>query len=158
MPTARPLEFPPAYGIKPGEVLSWEEVRTRLEEAPTYWLVTVRRDGRPHAVPLDGIWLDDVWWYGGAPETVHMRTVAFNPHAVMHLPDPRTVAIVEGVVRRIATSAELAERLAEASDRKYGYGQAADAYAQAYGLHPSVVLAWSEVMRNPTRFEFEATV
>jgi hypothetical protein len=22
-------------------------------------------------VPLDGIWLDDVWWYGDAPETAH---------------------------------------------------------------------------------------
>jgi hypothetical protein len=157
MPTARPLRFPPAYGVKPGEVLAWEEVRTQLEEAPAYWLATVRRDGRPHTVPLDGVWLDDVWWYGGAPETVHMRAVATDPRVVMHLADPHSAVIVEGIVRRVATSVELAERLATASNQKYGYGQPTSAYAEVNGLHPLVVLAWSNVMQKPTRFEFETT-
>jgi hypothetical protein len=84
-----------------------------------------------------------------------MRAVAAQPLAVMHLPDPGSVVIVEGAVRQVETSADLAERLAVASDQKYGYGQQASAYAQAHGLYPSVVIAWSDVMQNATRFEFE---
>ena len=29
----------------------WPEARRRLAEADTYWLATVRPDGRPHVVP-----------------------------------------------------------------------------------------------------------
>jgi hypothetical protein len=32
-------------------------------------------------VPLDGIWVDDVWWYGGAPQTVHIRNAVARPQA-----------------------------------------------------------------------------
>ena len=73
MPTATTLRFPPGYGTA-RRTMSWGEVRARLEAAPAYWLSTARPDGRPHVVPLDGIWLDDVWWYGGSPDTVHIRT------------------------------------------------------------------------------------
>jgi Pyridoxamine 5'-phosphate oxidase len=154
MPTARPIEFPAAYGVKPGKMLDWEEVRTRLVDAPTYWLSTVRRDGRPHTVPLDGLWVDDVWWYGGDDETVHMRTVVENPNVVMHIPDPSDVVIVEGAVRTTETSEELAQRLADAADAKYGYGQEAEAYARPLGLHPTRVLAWS-MLQKATRFDFD---
>ncbi len=93
MPTASSLRFPPGYGTAT-TTLPWPEVRARLESAPAYWLSTARRDGRPHVVPVDGIWVDDVWWYGGAPDTVHIRTVESNPQAVMHLPDPMQAVIV----------------------------------------------------------------
>lgn len=156
-PVATALEFPPDYGAKPDFPLDWSDVRARLEQAPAYWLATTRADGRPHTVPVDGIWVDDVWWYGGAAQAVHVRTVTNNPQAVMHLPDTAAVVIVEGVVRRVATSPELAQRLAEVSNEKYGYGQSADAYRDSLGLHPRRVLAWGagpSPFANATRFTF----
>jgi hypothetical protein len=36
---------------------TWPEARRRLEEADTYWLATVRADGRPHVVPVLAVWL-----------------------------------------------------------------------------------------------------
>src|SRR5690606_41001819 len=33
---------------------TWEQARARWAEVNTYWLSTVRPDGRPHAVPLLG--------------------------------------------------------------------------------------------------------
>lgn len=156
-PVATALEFPPDYGVKPDSPLDWSGIRARLEQAPAYWLATTRADGRPHTVPLDGIWVDDVWWYGGAAQAVHVRTVAHNPGVVMHLPDTASVVIVEGVVRRVTVSPERAERLAKVSNDKYGYGQTADAYRDSLGLHPDRVLAWElepSPFANATRFTF----
>jgi hypothetical protein len=41
--------------------LSWESVRAQLAEAKQYWLATNHGGGSPHVVPLDGLWVDDVW-------------------------------------------------------------------------------------------------
>lgn len=156
MPTATTLRFPPGYGTA-RRTMSWGEVRARLEAAPAYWLSTARPDGRPHVVPLDGIWLDDVWWYGGSPDTVHIRTVEANPHAVMHLPDPVQAVIVEGVVRRTSPPEDMARRMAGVANEKYAhYGLRNDAstYASALGLFPTRVLAWSTFPADATRFEF----
>jgi len=156
MPTATKLEFPSGYGTAQ-RTLAWEEVLARLEEAPAYWLSLARPDGRPHVVPLDGIWVDDAWWYGGAPGTVHIRTVEANPQAVMHLPDPMRAVIVEGEVRRASPAPELAQRLADASNEKYahyGLKNVASTYASALGLFPRRVLAWSAFPSDATRFDF----
>ena len=117
-PKARRLELPAGYG-RARKTLAWEEVRTRLQEAKAYWVATVRADGRPHVVPVDGVWVDDVWYYGGAPETVHQRNLEANANVVMHLQDPYQAVIVEGTARREQTTPELAQRIADASYTKY---------------------------------------
>jgi Pyridoxamine 5'-phosphate oxidase len=61
-----------------------------------YWLATTRPDGRPHVVPLDGLWLDDAWFFGGSAETVKYRNLKANPRAVVHLDDSERAVIVEG--------------------------------------------------------------
>ena len=67
MPIADKLVLPQGYG-QTTESLAWEDVRTQLEQAKQYWLATNRGDGSPHVVPVDGLWVDDVWYYGGSPE------------------------------------------------------------------------------------------
>jgi nitroimidazol reductase NimA-like FMN-containing flavoprotein (pyridoxamine 5'-phosphate oxidase superfamily) len=157
-PTAHKLALPEGYG-RTTETLDWAIVRTRLEEAKTYWLATSRPDGRPHVVPVDGIWLDDSWFYGGSPETAHRRIARANPHAVMHLPEPFEAVMVEGDVRPAQPPPELAERLAEATNTKYadyGYRTTAGDFADAQVLVPRRVIAWSSFPRDATRFLFDA--
>ena len=36
----------------------------RLRAAMSYWIATTRPDGRPHAAPVWGVWLDDALWFG----------------------------------------------------------------------------------------------
>src|ERR671932_1075929 len=44
----------------------------RLAEATTYWLGTVRPDGRPHVVPVLSVWLDGALYFcAGATTTRH---------------------------------------------------------------------------------------
>ncbi|MEI6136703.1 MAG: pyridoxamine 5'-phosphate oxidase family protein [Chloroflexota bacterium] len=36
-----------------------ERALARLRTAMNYWIATTRPDGRPHAAPVWGVWLDD---------------------------------------------------------------------------------------------------
>jgi hypothetical protein len=153
-PGAEHLALPAEYG-SPSRLLTWEAVRTRLEEAPHYWLATVRPDGRPHTVPLDGLWVDDGWWFGGSPEAVKHGNLLANPQASLHLEDAGAAVIVEGRCEWAAPDAGAAERLAKASKAKYGYGPPPSAYrAGVWRLHPTRILAWTEFPGDATRFRF----
>jgi nitroimidazol reductase NimA-like FMN-containing flavoprotein (pyridoxamine 5'-phosphate oxidase superfamily) len=130
-------------------------VRERLESAKRYWLATVRPDGRPHVVPLDGNWLDDRWYFGGSPETVKHRNLTANPRAVLHLEDGLSATIVEGRCEVIQPDDEFANRLSELSKEKYGFGPPPSVYMTGvWELTPVRVLAWVEFPRDATRFVF----
>ena len=154
-PRAELLEFPAAYG-KATTKLDWASVETRIEQAERYWLASTRSDGRPHVIPIDGIWLDGRWFFGGAAETVHQRIVGENPNVVMHLEDAMKAVIVEGAAERIIPTPEVAKRLAEATRTKYGYPTSPDDYAGgAWSLEPKRVFAWTSFPTDCTRFVFE---
>jgi hypothetical protein len=154
-PVAELLDLPPEYGT-PETPLAWADVRTRLTGAAHYWLATARADGRPHVVPLDGIWLDDEWFFGGSAQAVKHRNLKANPVAAMHLEDPEQVVIVEGRCENIAPDDRLARRLSEHSKSKYGYGHELGSTARigVWRLHPERVLSWQRFPRDATRFVF----
>lgn len=164
MPTAGRPELPEGYGL-PDSVeglLEWSQVEARLREARHYWLGSVRPDGRPHAVPRWGVWLDGRFWYDGAPTTRHTRNVEANPAVTLTLESGTEVVIVEGESH--ATWAEpdgLGPRLSQAF-AKYaddGYSPGHDSWSGEDGgglrvITPHRVLAWFEFPRDCTRFVF----
>jgi hypothetical protein len=153
-PTAERIDLPEGYG-KATRTMDWAAVRERLERAPRYWLVTNRRDGRAHVVPVDGLWLDDTWWYGGSPQTLHQRNLEHDQRVVVHLEDTMAAVILEGSMRRVVPPPALAGRLAAASTAKYGYGPPEAAYAAGlWALRPDRARAWSEFPADVTRFRF----
>lgn len=149
------MSLPPEYG-SPEVTLGWGEVRQRLEKAPHYWLATVRPDGRPHVVPLDGLWVDDRWYFGGSSKTVKHRNLTAEPHAVLHLEDAVSAVIVEGTCDEVFPEDDLAAELAEQSKTKYGYGPDPSSYAQSgiWRLSPERAVAWTQFPRDATRFLF----
>ena len=150
------LDLPPGYGSS-SRALDWADVRTRLEEAPHYWLATTCPDGRPHAVPVDGLWLDEACWFGGSTETVKHRNLIADGRATLHLADPEAAVIVVGECELARPAGKSATRLMQASKRKYGYAPPASAYADGvWRLRPLKVMAWSSFPTDATRFRFEA--
>ena len=153
-PRAELLHLPKEYGT-PTRVIPWADVRARLEDAMRFWLATARPDGRPHVVGLDGVWLDDAWYFGGSTETVWHKTLMANPEAVLHLEDALHAVIVEGRAMRETPDAETAARLAERAKR-YGYGMtAADYQTEMWVFRPVRAFAWNEIPHDFTRFVFE---
>ncbi len=155
MPVAELLDLPEGYG-RPKKALKWEVVRAELEQAKQYWLATVKPDGQPHVVPVDGIWLDDLWFYGGSPATLHRRNVLANPHVVMHLADTSRAVMVDGDVALVDVLPDLAERLTAASLAKYPeYGaNGLGSYPAVQCLTPRRVIAWMSYPADATRFRF----
>ena len=155
VPRSEHLAIPPEYGTQPSKLLDWEAVATRLAAARHYWLATVRPDGRPHVVPLDGLWIDARWYFGGSPSTVKHRNLIANPRATLHLDDGGSAVIVEGSCEIEKPSAEGANDLVAASKAKYGYAPPVEAYlGGVWALRPRRVLAWTELNVDATRFLF----
>jgi hypothetical protein len=136
-------------------LLDWRWAEERLEQAKTYWLATVRPDGRPHVVPLWGVWVDNGFYFGGAG--VKVRNLAQNANAAIHLESGDEVVIVEGACELVTPSQELSARLKKASVVKYGFGGSGEGEPEpVYVLRAKVVLGWSHLPRDATRWRFDA--
>jgi nitroimidazol reductase NimA-like FMN-containing flavoprotein (pyridoxamine 5'-phosphate oxidase superfamily) len=135
-------------------LLPWSHVVERMAEAMHYWICTTDPDGRPHATPVDGLWIDDRLYFGGSPQTRRQRNLAANPSACVHLESASDVVILHGEARPERPDAALAKRLAEDSTRKYGYGQTPEQYQQTdvHVFRPHTVFAWTNLPKDATRF------
>jgi hypothetical protein len=151
---ARQLTLPKSYGT-PHRVLTWTEVEQKLVASKTYWLATARRDGRPHTVPVDGIWWEGALYFGGDPATVHVRNLRTNPRAVLHTESGESPVIAEGVAEWHRPNPDEISSLVEATQTKYGYPVSWDSYrAGTWRLAPVLVLAWNVLYEDATRFTF----
>jgi len=164
-PLAERPTFPAGYGLPSSTegLLTWSDVEARLVAATSYWLATVRPDGRPHVVPRWGVWLDGRFWYDGAPSTVHARNLTANPACSLNLESGTEAVIVEGSSAPTRAPAEtLGARIAAAFVKYHdlGYCPAADAWAGEDGgglrvLTPHRALAWFSFPTDATRFRFD---
>src|SRR6202023_1520295 len=54
--------FLPGYGLQSRAhdttTFAWADAEQHLNRSRTYWIVSVRASGRPHAMPVWGVWLD----------------------------------------------------------------------------------------------------
>ena len=71
-------------------------VVTRLTQERNVWLVTVRADGRPHAVPIWFAYIDDRFWVATGAGSVKVRNLATNPQVTMALEDGSAPVVAEG--------------------------------------------------------------
>ena len=147
---SRPI-LPDGYGMPEGDVglLPWTYARERLEKAKNYWLCTASPDGRPHAAPLWGAWVDDRLYVEGSPATRWGRNVVANPRAEVHLESGSDVVIVEGaILDEDDVGAALAERIAKSFAARYnGYRTQSRGF---FILVPRVTFAWSRFPHDAT--------
>ena len=122
-PTGPRTERPsiPDYGISKGKAgtLPWKWAVKKLTESREYWIMTVRPDGRPHAMIIWGLWFDGAFWFGTGRKTQKARNLAANPECVVGTQDAAEAVIVEGVAE-LVTDAGLRRKLEPLSRHKYG--------------------------------------
>ena len=90
----------------------------KLTDARNYWVATTRPDGRPHVVPVWGLWMDGAFYFGTEAESRKGRNLATNPHIVVHLESGDDAVIIEGQAQRVLDQAEW-ERVLAALEAKY---------------------------------------
>jgi len=119
-------QIDPRYGDASATPPPWSEIERRLTDAQLYWIVTVRADGRPHAVPLVGVWHEGAFAFcTGAEEQKHRNleadprvAVATGSTGARRWNSGREV-VVEGTAVRVRDHDALQE-LADAWSAKYG--------------------------------------
>jgi nitroimidazol reductase NimA-like FMN-containing flavoprotein (pyridoxamine 5'-phosphate oxidase superfamily) len=158
LPEAMPIDAPEAYPFPKGreKLMPWTTAAEQLEQAKVYWLATVRHDGRPHIAPIWGAWVDDAFYFQGAPNSRWARNLGENPAASIHLESVNDVVIVDGLVEQIVTDAAFAARLVEAWRAKYvvvEHPPQADT-AGIFRLRPRAVRAWGETFQDAARWLF----
>ena len=153
--------MPVSYGLHPpgdGEdLLPWRWLTERLEAARNYWLGTTRPDGRPHSMPIWGIWFEGQFYFGTGLGSRKTRNLDANPEVVLHLESGVEAVILEGRVEEVRDLAALG-LYADEYHKKYGFRpDPADPGSRTYRLQPRVAFAWleSDFPRTATRWTFE---
>lgn len=159
-PEADRPRFHESYGIWAADegagLLDWAWATERLEQARTYWVASASAEGRPHAAPVWGLWLEDAFWFSTARGSRKGRNLAANPRAVAHLESGDEVVVLEGAVEEIGDRKTL-DRLALAYGEKYTLEiKFDDPGSVVYALRPERAFAWRErdYPESATRFTF----
>lgn len=144
-----------SYGIpeqKDG-MLTWKFVEEHIADDHSYWVTTIRPDGKPHVRPTWGVWVEGTFYCGGGERTRWVRNLSTNPAIVVHRQDAEEVVIIEGTAERIdeeTASHSLVERVDDAYHTKYDIRHGTPFFA----VRPTKVFAWSEYPTDATRWEF----
>lgn len=101
-----------AYGVPtdPEGTLPWEWARQRLVRNRNYWVVTASAAGRPHALPVWGVWLTggeageageggESFWFSCAPDAQKVRNIRANPQVTVAVEDTVECVSVQGRAR-----------------------------------------------------------
>jgi hypothetical protein len=148
------------YGVPEGEegMLPWSHVVERLESARGYWIGTSGADGRPHAMPLWGVWVDGALYFGTGPGTRTGRNLAANLKVAVHLDSSDDVVVVEGIAEWLPQlGASLFARIDDTLGEKYGWRPSEEGMGDQgmYVLRPRVAFAWSRFPEDATRWQFK---
>lgn len=146
----------PAKGRSPDES-AWPAVDRQLGEARYYWIITIRRDGRPHAGPVWGVWLDGALYWAMSPKTEMAKNVARSPRALAHLESAKDVVIVEGAVD-CPDPRTLPADVVDSYNVKYdSHQEAGDRGMPYYALSPETVRSWSadDIRSTGIRWQFD---
>jgi general stress protein 26 len=155
LPQPTTVQMPADYvpkGTKP-KFLTWEWVTQRLEDSHNYWICTTRPDGRPHAVPVWGVWVADAFYFSTDPKSWKAKNLSASPAISVHLESGDEVTILEGTVE--------VTKLNKAIDDNYNkkYKMRLSKFPMPfvlYRLKPAKVMAWREkdFVTSATKWQF----
>src|SRR5512133_2242938 len=104
----------PRYGAASATPPPWAEIERLLTDAQLYWIITVRADGRPHAVPLVGVWQDGAFAFCTGSKEQKQRNLDANPRVAVTTGatgadgwDSGKDVVVEGTAVRVIDAAAL---------------------------------------------------
>lgn len=145
-----------------GALTPWATTEERLAQARTYWLTTVRPEGKPHVVPVWGVWRDNVFYFSTGDKSRKARNLDREPRCAFSVENGNLHLVVEGSASRVSDEA-LLRRMVEAYTPKYDwplsvrdggvYGDSGG--GPAYAVTPKVAFAFDAGdMFSATRYRF----
>lgn len=157
--TDRP-EMPSAYGISKNSegLLNWEWVSQCMTNSRNYWVHSTRPDGRPHAMPVWGVWLLDTVYFATARKSRKAKNLAANPNVSVHTESGDEAVIIEGIVEEVNDRGLIDAFTAAIAEKYPGMPSEADPDPEniLFAVRPQAVLAWLEkdFPKSATRWRF----
>ena len=146
----------PGYGIMDSNagkgLLPWSWATERLIRAHTYFVATTRPDGRPHMMPVWGIWLEGVFYFSSGRTSRKVRNLSVNPSCVISIEENGESVIVEGLAEETADKAVL-QQCYEIYSAKYHWEMETNE-EPFFRVRPAVVFGFIE---NDSLFTSTAT-
>ena len=114
----------PGYGIRPPDegsgLLPWSWAAERLHRSHNFWVVTLWPDGRPHAMPVWGVWDNGgFFWFTSAVRSRKALNVANDPRCIVTTEDEQHPVVLNGEGEIRTADDELASVL-QLVNAKYG--------------------------------------
>ena len=146
-PVASRPQMPAAFGVPKTKngMLAWSDASEQLAKARNYWVGTTRPDGRPHLMPVWGLWVHGRLYFGTDRRSRKARNLDDNPAVVVHLESADDVVIVEGEAVKVEFFDEgLLAEIDRESFEKYGSHVTGQPKGDEviYRLEPRVAFAW----------------
>ena len=156
--------YMPGYGIVgPTEgsgLLPWSWAEERLVSSRNYWVATVWPDGRPHAMPVWGVWDVGEFWFSSSRRARKVLNLLANPRCVVTSEDSNNPVVVEGIAEVVSDTEQLSRVLALVN-KKYQTTYTMELMDPAVNATVRVRPRWAFGLRegdftgSPTRWAFE---
>jgi hypothetical protein len=154
----------PDYGITAEEtegMLTWDWVDEQMRKSRNYWVCTTRPDGRPHAAPVWGVWLDNTLYFSSGTTSVKAKNLTKNPQLVVHLESGDDTLIIEGTVVALDFNDDRKTTIFKDYGEKYSFNPADGDDAEKsvwYELIPTKIMTWleSEFLESVAYWLFDA--
>lgn len=152
--TDRP-EMPDSFGVGnpdfPFTPIEWPSVVEQLRTARNFWISTIRPSGRPHCVPVWGVWSENAFHFLTDIDSLTAKNIARDARAGVHLESGDDVVLLDGEFEHIS----LTNAVLRAFNDKYEMPPLAEG-SPAYRLNLRKAIAWREAdfPGNATRWRF----
>jgi nitroimidazol reductase NimA-like FMN-containing flavoprotein (pyridoxamine 5'-phosphate oxidase superfamily) len=161
--------FMPGYGIadaKAGQgLLSWNWAKERLENGRTYFIATVDSAGKPHMMPIWGVWFNDAFFFSTGSTSRKARNLSGNARCSIateidfarrpkNKNDIKDSVVFEGLAE-IVDDSRIRTKFARIYQEKYAWDM--EGFEEPiYRVRPSVAFGLtSEFTETATRWTFQ---
>lgn len=153
----------PGYGLLDAEqgtgLLPWSWARERLERSHDYWVATTWPDGRPHVMPVWGVFLDGALQFSSSRGSRKARNLALDPRCAIATDNAYEPVVIEGSVELITDLTAIAAFVTAIND-KYHTEYSIDFFKApenaCFQVRPNWAfgLTESDFTGSPTRWTF----
>ena len=151
--------YMPGYEVmfdKRRKNLPWTWAVRRLTNSHNYWLVSTWPGGRPHSMPVWGVWLDGSFFFSTGRLSRKSKNLQAAPNCIVCPEDAAEAVILEGVAET-STEPSMFRRFAHAYKKKYDWDMAGTK-DPVYRVRPRRAFGFvetpSKTRGNPTRWLF----
>jgi nitroimidazol reductase NimA-like FMN-containing flavoprotein (pyridoxamine 5'-phosphate oxidase superfamily) len=158
----------PGYGLADAKggrgLLPWSWAQERLEKGRTYFIATADPAGRPHVMPVWGVWFNNAFFFSTGNESRKARNLSTNTQCSVAVEidfqrrpkkgEIKDAVIIEGLAE-VINDARTRNKFSSIYQEKYDWDME-DFEEPVYRVRPRAVFGLSsEFNQTATRWKFE---